>query len=238
MFEDKLKEAFDEFNLKTGDEIISRFAVFYRMMIEWNGKMNLTAITEEDEFIKKHILDSLAVVKFVEKLNLSSGKVLDLGTGAGFPGIPLKIYFDNLNITLMDALQKRINFLNEVIKELALSNIATVHLRAEEISKTNLRETFDMVTSRAVAALPTLLEYAMPFVKAGGYFIAWKGGKAREEADLSKNALKILGGKIIEISDVKIPNLDEERALIIIRKDKVTPLKYPRQSGMPKKKPL
>jgi len=240
MFEDKLISALKEYELNYSDEIISNFSDFYKMVIEWNERMNLTAITEEEEFIAKHILDSLSVIKSMKKYDLLSedNKILDLGTGAGFPGIPLKIYANNLNITLMDALQKRINFLNEVIKELRLGNIATLHQRAEEISQTNLRETFETVLSRAVAALPTLLEYALPFVKVGGFFIAWKGCKANEEVELSKNALKTLGGKITDIIDVKIPNLNEERALIIVKKDRTTPLKYPRQSGAPKKKPL
>jgi len=240
MFEDKLISALKEYELNYSDEIISNFSDFYKMVIEWNEIMNLTAITEEEEFIAKHILDSLSVVDVLKRYGLLSedNKILDLGTGAGFPGIPLKIYANNLNITLMDALQKRINFLNEVIKELRLGNIATLHQRAEEISQTNLRETFETVLSRAVAALPTLLEYALPFVKVGGFFIAWKGCKANEEVELSKNALKTLGGKITDIIDVKIPNLNEERALIIVKKDRTTPLKYPRQSGAPKKKPL
>ncbi len=240
MFEDKLISALKEYELNYSDEIISNFSDFYKMVIEWNERMNLTAITEEEEFIAKHILDSLSVVDVLKRYGLLSedNKILDLGTGAGFPGIPLKIYANNLNITLMDALQKRITFLNEVIKKLRLSNIATLHQRAEEISQTNLRETFETVLSRAVAALPTLLEYALPFVKVGGFFIAWKGCKANEEVELSKNALKILGGKITDIIEVKIPNLNEERALIIVKKDRITPLKYPRQSGAPKKKPL
>ena len=240
MFEDKLISALKEYELNYSDEIISNLSDFYKMVIEWNERMNLTAITEEEEFIAKHILDSLSVVDVLKRYGLLSedNKILDLGTGAGFPGIPLKIYVNNLNITLMDALQKRITFLNEVIKKLRLSNIATLHQRAEEISQTNLRETFEVVLSRAVAALPTLLEYALPFVKVGGFFIAWKGCKANEEVELSKNALKILGGKITDIIEVKIPNLNEERALIIVKKDITTPLKYPRQSGAPKKKPL
>lgn len=240
MFEDKLRLALKGYELNYSDKIIANFSYFYKMVTEWNGKINLTAITEEDEFIAKHILDSLSVIDVLERYALLSedNKILDLGTGAGFPGIPLKIYANNLNITLMDALQKRINFLNEVIKELRLSNIATHHQRAEEIAQTDLREKFETVLSRAVAALPTLLEYALPFVKVGGFFIAWKGCKANEEAELSKNALKTLGGKIEEIREVKIPNLNEERALIIVKKERTTPLKYPRQSGAPKKKPL
>lgn len=240
MFEDKLKSALNEYELNFNDDVLFNFAKFYQMIIEWNQKMNLTAITDEDEFIAKHILDSLSVIKYIGKyiLFFDNKKTLDLGTGAGFPGIPLKIYEQNLSVTLMDALQKRINFLNAVIIELKLTNIIAMHGRAEEVSTAHLRESFDIVFSRAVASLPTLLEYALPFLKVGGFFIAWKGGKAKDEARLSKNALKILGGKILEINEVKIPNLNEERALIVIKKENVTPLKYPRQSGAPKKKPL
>lgn len=240
MFEEKLQVALTEYGLKYSDDMILKFTRFYKLLLEWNEKMNLTAITKEDEFIQKHILDSLSAAEFIKRFNALSveKKILDLGTGAGFPGIPLKIYYDDLNLTLMDALQKRINFLNEVIKNLKLNKILTLHLRAEEVPKNELRETFDIVFSRAVAVLPTLLEYALPFVKVNGIFIAWKGGKAKEEIKSSQNALKILGAEIAEIKGIEIPNLNEERTLIIIKKEKTTPIKYPRQSGMPKKKPL
>lgn len=233
MFSENLKIALEEYNLKYSDDMLQKFALFYNFLTEWNKKVNLTAITEENEFIRKHLLDSLSAITLIDK-----GKILDIGAGAGFPGIPLKIYQENLNITLMDALQKRINFLEEVIRELKLNNISTLHARAEDAAKTDLRESFDTVISRAVASLPTLLEYALPFLKDGGKFIAWKGSKTNEEINSSANALNLLGGKIVEVKQIIIPNLQEERYLIIIKKERTTPLKYPRRAGTPLKKPL
>lgn len=237
MFEEKLNEAFNSAGLKLTDDMKAKFSLYYKLIIEWNEKINLTAITAEDEFISKHLLDSLSV--FFEGVMLNENKkVLDIGTGAGFPGIPIKIFSDDLNVTLMDSLQKRIKFLNEVIESLKLKNITAIQGRAEEEARTDLRESFDIVVSRAVASLPILLEYALPFVKKGGCFVAWKGSKAKEEAELSKNALKILNGKIEDIKKVTIPNLEEERFLITIKKEGNIPSKYPRRAGIPQKKPL
>lgn len=237
MFEEKLNEAFNSAGLKLTDDMKAKFSLYYKLIIEWNEKINLTAITAEDEFISKHLLDSLSV--FFEGVMLNENKkVLDIGTGAGFPGIPIKIFSDDLNVTLMDSLQKRVKFLNEVIESLKLKNITAIQGRAEEEARTDLRESFDIVVSRAVASLPILLEYALPFVKKGGCFVAWKGSKAKEEAELSKNALKILNGKIEDIKKVTIPNLEEERFLITIKKEGNIPSKYPRRAGIPQKKPL
>ncbi|MBR3624528.1 MAG: 16S rRNA (guanine(527)-N(7))-methyltransferase RsmG [Selenomonadaceae bacterium] len=233
MFEDKLKQAFKEYGLEVNLEREKKFGAFYRLIIEWNEKMNLTAITEEDEFVRKHILDSLSGLDYI-----GTGRILDLGSGAGFPGIPLKIYNEAYNITFLDALKKRLHFLDEVANNLSLQNVTTIHGRAEDLAKTDLRESFDTVVSRAVASLPVLSEYALPFLKVGGTFIAWKGSKAKDEAKESEKALKVLGGELEEIKEVAIPKLTEERALIIIRKSKTTPKEYPRKPGTPQKKPL
>lgn len=237
MFEETLKRYFEEVKLNLSEDMSVKFSLYYKWIIEWNEKINLTAITAEEEFIVKHLLDSLSVYFSCDMLN-GDKKILDIGTGAGFPGIPLKIYSDDLHITLLDSLQKRVKFLNEVIERLKLKNITAIQGRAEDLARTELRESFDMAVSRAVASLPILLEYALPFVKKGGYFIAWKGSKAKEEAKESVNALKVLGGKIEDIKKVTIPNLDEERFLITIKKEGNVPSKYPRRAGTPTKKPL
>ncbi|MBP3721874.1 MAG: 16S rRNA (guanine(527)-N(7))-methyltransferase RsmG, partial [Selenomonadaceae bacterium] len=218
MFEDKLKLAINEYGLEVNQEQVRKFDAFYGLLIEWNERMNLTAITDEDEFIRKHILDSLSGLEYVKE-----GKILDLGSGAGFPGIPLKIYNEEFKITFLDALKKRLNFLDEVATKLSFQNVTTIHGRAEDLAKTDLRESFDTVVSRAVASLPILSEYALPFIKTGGTFIAWKGSKAEDEAKESEKALKVLGGELAEIKKVAIPKLNEERALIIVKKIKPTP---------------
>ena len=233
MFEDKLKLAINEYGLEVNQEQVRKFDAFYGLLIEWNERMNLTAITDEDEFIRKHILDSLSGLEYVKE-----GKILDLGSGAGFPGIPLKIYNEEFKITFLDALKKRLNFLDEVATKLSFQNVTTIHGRAEDLAKTDLRESFDTVVSRAVASLPILSEYALPFIKTGGTFIAWKGSKAEDEAKESEKALKVLGGELAEIKKVAIPKLNEERALIIVKKIKPTPKQYPRNPGTPQKKPL
>ncbi|MBO6177984.1 MAG: 16S rRNA (guanine(527)-N(7))-methyltransferase RsmG [Selenomonadaceae bacterium] len=233
MFEDKLKLAINEYGLEVNQEQVRKFDAFYGLLIEWNERMNLTAITDEDEFIRKHILDSLSGLEYVKE-----GKILDLGSGAGFPGIPLKIYNEEFKITFLDALKKRLNFLDEVATKLSFQNVTTIHGRAEDLAKTDLRESFDTVVSRAVASLPILSEYALPFIKTGGTFIAWKGSKAEDEAKESEKALKVLGGELAEIKKVAIPKLNEERALIIVKKIKPTPKQYPRKPGTPQKKPL
>ena len=237
MFEEKLSEAFGKAGLRLTDDMKLKFSLYYKLIVEWNEKINLTAITAEDEFISKHFLDSLSVY-FSGDMVKENQKILDIGTGAGFPGIPLKIYSDSLNVTLLDSLQKRVKFLNEVIESLKLKNITAIQGRAEDLARTELRESFDIAVSRAVAGLPILLEYSLPFVKKDGYFIAWKGSKAKEEAEEAGNALKILGGKIEDIRKITIPNLDEERFLITIKKEGTIPSKYPRRAGTPTKKPL
>ena len=223
--------------LNLGAEEIERFNKYKELLKEWNTKINLTAITDDEEIDIKHFLDSLT--PFVTGLFDGNKKVIDIGTGGGFPGLPLKIVNTNLNIVLLDSLNKRIKFLNEVIAALGLEKIEAIHGRAEELSiKPVYREQYDICISRAVASLDTLSEYCIPFVKVGGYFISMKGSDIDKELNLSKNAIKLLGGQLIDKKLVKIPESDIVHSLIIIQKIRETPTKYPRGSGKPKKNPL
>jgi 16S rRNA (guanine527-N7)-methyltransferase len=216
---------------------IEQFITYYELLIEWNKVMNLTAITEFEEVIQKHFIDSLSIVKAI-KLD-DKMKIIDIGTGAGFPGIPLKIAFPNIEVVLLDSLNKRINFLNEVINKLELKNIMTIHGRAEDFSREkDYREKFDLCVSRAVSNLASLSEYCMPYVKVKGKFISYKSGKIEEEVLLGKKAVHILGGKIEEEVLFCIPNTDIERAFVIISKNQSTPKQYPRKAGIPTKNPL
>lgn len=197
--------------------------------------MNLTAITEPQEILLKHFIDSLTIAQYIKE----NHKILDIGTGAGFPGIPLKIIYENAQITLLDALNKRIHFLQTVIQELQLTNIQAVHGRAEEYSKQeNVRESYDIVTSRAVARLNVLLEYMLPFTKVGGKCICMKSVKIEEELEEAKKAIEILGGEFEKIDTILLPETDIARDIVIIRKVKNTPSKYPRKAGTPAKEPI
>lgn len=221
--------------IELSDEQLEQFLTYYEMLIEKNKVMNLTAITDFDEVLEKHFEDSLSLIQAVDLEK--SQAVIDLGTGAGFPGIPLKIAFPNLQITLADSLNKRILFLDDVIRELGLVGIDTVHGRAEDLAKnSDYREKFDLCVSRAVANLSTLSEYCLPFVKIGGKFISYKAGECDEEVAASKSSVFLLGGKI---SDIKKFELGESgRAFVIIDKVSGTPKKYPRKAGTPSKDPL
>lgn len=226
-----------ELGLVLSNDALQKYEIYKDMLVEWNKKFNITTITEEDEIYIKHFCDSLSLVN--TKLFDDKKRVIDIGTGGGFPGLVLKIYNEELDMTLMDSLNKRIVFLNEVIKELKLSNVKAIHARAEELGVSNEhREKYDIAVSRAVASLNTLSEYCLPFVKVGGYFIAMKGPDVKEEVEESKNAIKLLGGELERIEDIKLPFLDITHTLIIIKKVKQTPNKYPRQQGKPKKNPL
>lgn len=219
------------------DDDFNRFTKYKELLKDWNTKINITAITDDDEIDTKHFLDSLT--PFVTDIFNGNKKVIDIGTGGGFPGVPLKIVNPNLKVTLLDSLNKRIVFLNEVINELGLNGIEAIHGRAEELSiKSIYREQYDICVSRAVASLDTLSEYCIPFVKVGGYFVSMKGPDIDEELKSSQNAIKLLGGKIVDTKLIQIPETDIIHSLIIIEKIRQTPTKYPRGGGKPRKNPL
>lgn len=227
------KELFLKYNIVLAEQKKLLFNNYANILVDKNKEFNLTAITEINEIWVKHFLDSGLIVNDIP----NNAKVLDVGTGAGFPGVPLKILNDSLNVTLLDSLNKRVNFLNELIEKLNLKNITAVHSRAEDYVKVS-RETFDFVVSRAVAKLPTLLEYCLPYVKVGGYFVAYKSLNVDEEIDESKNALNILGG-VIDKEKTKTINLEgNSRTLVFVKKIKNTPNKYPRGQNKPKNMPL
>lgn len=233
----RLKEDALYFNVELDDKQLSQFYTYYEMLINWNEKINLTAITEFDEVLKKHFLDSIAIGRIISQEARVS--ILDIGTGAGFPGIPIKIAFPDVEITLMDSLNKRVTFLNEVIKELSLENITAMHGRAEDFAKKDfMREKFDYCVSRAVANLSSLSEFCLPYVKVGGRFISYKSEKAKEELASSEKAISILGGGNVSSDEFFLPETDFMRTFVIIEKIKETPIKYPRKAGTPVKQPL
>ena len=232
-FSKKMKEFSNGIELL--DEQIEKFYMYMNLLLEWNEKINLTAIVKPEEIILKHFIDSIAISKYIEQ----NAKIVDVGTGAGFPGIPLKIIRNDLEIVLLDSLNKRINFLNEVIAKLQLTKISAIHGRVEEFAKNKkYRETFDYATSRAVANLSTLSEYLIPLVKLNGSCICMKGSDISEELNNSKNAVFVLGGEIQLIDEFKLPNSNISRSVILIKKVKDTPNKYPRKAGIPSKNPL
>lgn len=234
----------DELNISLTENQLRQFMQYYELLVEWNQVMNLTAITEFDEVLKKHFIDSLSLMKACDlsgEQNDTSTEIslMDIGTGAGFPGIPLKIAFPNIKVTLMDSLNKRIDFLNEVIAALGLDGIETIHGRAEDYAKPDLlREKYDLCVSRAVANLSTLSEYCLPYVKVGGKFISYKSEKIIDEIKDAEYAIDILGGKIEEQVSFILPNSELYRNLFVVTKCADTPLKYPRKAGMASKKPL
>ncbi|MBM6949155.1 16S rRNA (guanine(527)-N(7))-methyltransferase RsmG [Mordavella massiliensis] len=237
MIEKKLCERMSAFGITLTDEMQRQFDRYFELLVEWNKVMNLTGITDYDEVNEKHFLDSLAVVRV---LDLSgTDRVIDIGTGAGFPGIPLKIVFPHLHVTLLDSLNKRIRFLGHVAEELQLADVELLHGRAEDFAKKKeYRETYDLCVSRAVANLATLSEYCLPYVKENGYFIPYKSGEIEEELDASKKAVSLLGGKIETVEKFTLPGTDIGRSLVKIRKVKKTPGKFPRKAGLPSKEPL
>lgn len=222
-------------NILFNDEQLNKFYNYMNLLIEWNEKINLTAITDPEEIVLKHFIDSLTINKYMEK----NKNIVDVGTGAGFPGIPLGIYRPDIKITLVDSLNKRIKFLDEVIQKLNLKNICTIHSRIEDFGKDKkYREKFDYVTARAVANLSVLSEYLIPIAKIDGQCICMKGSEIKEEIDNSKKAINILGGKIEKIEQFELPDTDISRNIVIINKIKNTPGKYPRKAGTPIKEPL
>lgn len=230
----QLKEKLEKLNLQLSDKQLDLLLKYKNLVLEWNEKINLTAIKEDEEFINKHLVDSLTICKYIEE----KSKMIDIGTGAGFPGIPVKIAKNN-NITLFDALNKRLKVLDNIIEILNLSEIKTLHGRAEEIFKNKeYREMFDIATSRAVASLNILVELMLPAVKVGGICICMKGNNVEEEIEESKRAIEILGGKIEKIEKINLPNTDIQRNIVIIRKIKNTPKEYPRKPGTPQKSPI
>lgn len=232
-----LTEGLKQWNVTLSEQQLHQLDCYYELLIEKNKVMNLTAITEYEEVLLKHFLDSISLVQAIP-LNRNL-RVLDLGTGAGFPGIPLKIAFPQLEPVLMDSLNKRVLFLQDVIAELGLTGITAVHARAEEAAgKAEYREQFDLCVSRAVARLVSLSEFCVPFVKKGGYFIPYKSGEIDEECKEAKYALSELGVKQKKIISFSLPNSDMERTLLVFEKTGQTPKKYPRSGGKPLKQPL
>lgn len=219
------------------DDQLEKFLRYYEILIQWNEIMNLTAITDYADVMKKHFVDSLSLIRICDlKGNLS---LIDVGTGAGFPGLVLKIAFPDLKVTLLDSLNKRIHFLDEVISELGIQDVNTVHGRAEDYAKQGrFRESFDLCVSRAVANLSTLSEYCLPYVKVGGLFISYKSEKISEELTSAEHAISLLGGRVENQVELILPDTDINRILVMVKKNKSTPLKYPRKAGLPTRNPL
>ena len=235
----KFKHGLEELNITLTDEQVEQFLQYYEMLVEKNKVMNLTGITEYEEVIQKHFLDSLSLIRVIPDIASQKLTVIDLGTGAGFPAIPLKIAFPELEITLMDSLNKRILFLQEVIDALGLKKVSAVHGRAEEMaSNATHRQQYDLCVSRAVSNLAVLTEYCLPFVKKGGLFVSYKSADSDAEIQEGKKAISILGGKLTSVDKFQLPDSDLRRALVCIKKVKDTPKKYPRKAGTPAKLPL
>ena len=235
----QLKKDLNEFGIELTAEMEEQFLLYYNMLIEWNSFMNLTAITDFDEVLKKHFTDSVSLIRAIPDLGEKKYRMIDIGTGAGFPGIPLKIVFPNISVVLLDSLNKRVNFLNEVISKLQLTDITAMHGRAEDFAQNKeYRESFDLCVSRAVANLATLSEYCLPFVKKNGRFISYKSEKVSEEFEVSGKAISVLGGEYENQVTFELPDSDIYRNLFIIKKKSATPGKYPRKAGLPSKEPI
>lgn len=239
MIFDEFKKVFDfeskKMNIILDDLKMERFYKYMNLLLEWNEKINLTAITDEREIIVKHFLDSLTIEKYLDNIK----NLADIGTGAGFPGIPIKIFNPNIKITLVDSLNKRVNFLNDIVKELKLENVEVIHSRAEDLGKDkNYREKFDVVTSRAVANMSILSEYLLPLVKIDGKCICMKGAEIEEELESAKYAIKLLGGRIEKVDNFELSDEHLKRNIVVIKKIDKSPSNYPRKAGIPAKKPI
>lgn len=232
-----MKNACDSVGMNFDEDKYNKFITYKNLLQEWNEKINLTAITEDEEVIKKHFIDCIKA--FSENQFKEAKTLIDVGTGAGFPGLPIAIMREDLNITLLDSLNKRVNFLNIVKNSLNLTNVTTIHSRAEDGARNKeLREKFDIATSRAVANMAVLSEFCLPYVKIGGYFIALKGPAITDELNDAKNAIGTLGGKLIEVIEVSVEGTDLKHNLVVIKKVKETPKTYPRKAGSITKKPI
>lgn len=230
-----LTDALDKLNISYDETIVEQFKGYMEGILEWNEKINLTAITEKEEFIAKHFVDSVLCHGFKEYMNAES--IIDVGTGGGFPGVPLAIVSPDKDFVLADSLNKRLKVINTLTGELGIENVETVHGRAEELAKNKqYRQGFDICISRAVANMAVLAEYCLPFIKKGGYLLAYKGPDAEEELERAANAIKILGGKFVRIESVELDGYDHN--IVVIEKIKDTPAKYPRKAGTPAKEPL
>lgn len=230
----ELKQIFNKNNIEIDDFQVSQFKKYFEMIVETNKVLNLTAITEEYEVSVKHFLDSVLPHKFIPQ----NSKIVDIGSGAGFPAIPLKILRNDLDVCMVDSLNKRVSFLNQVVKNLNLNKITAIHSRAEDFIKTGKREFFDVAVARAVAQLNTLVEYLLPYIKVGGCAIIYKSTKLEEELSVSKNAIKILGAEVEKIEKYYISEENLERNILVLRKIKQSPLKYPRGGNKPKLSPI
>lgn len=231
------KEMLRGLDIRITDQMLRQFDQYYEILVEWNKVMNLTSITEYDEVICKHFVDSLSIVKVIDMDKVSS--IIDIGTGAGFPGIPIKIAFPHIKVTLLDSLNKRVKFLNTVIDELKLNDITAIHGRAEDFARqSGYREQYEVCVSRAVANLATLSEYCLPYVKIGGSFISYKSGDIEAELAQSQKAVTMLGGAVQDTIKFQLPGTDINRSFVVVKKKKETSKKYPRKAGTPAKEPL
>ncbi len=234
---DRLPEEALKLGVSLTDKQIEQFHLYYNLIVEWNKTMNLTTITEYDEVVTKHFIDSLSIVEAVPFDR--AYRIMDIGTGAGFPGVPIKIAFSSSTVDLLDARKKRISFLDTVIRELHLDGISAIHGRAEDFAIQKLyRESYDLCVSRAVADLAVLSELCLPFVQVGGLFVAYKSGQIEEELNRAQRAISLLGGEIQKVASLTLPDTDIRRSLILVRKIRSTDAKYPRKAGQPEKKPL